>query len=360
MLGILLLGVTGMLAARNRVRLGSSRFQTAYEEIRRYLRMTSTAELTDVAAVVGALRHGDEERVTVDLGRRFALDATERDALRHAIDDATSRLADGDVLEDEQAMRVWDVLDRALKKRFVAAWLIATEPPPPRRPVMPPDLDTYVALTRRSLPLRRSARRAAGKQIEAATRSIERWALESLLITERPPELFRLHVPNLMASYCALSSRPYSMLAHPMFARRTTAVSEIDLTYRLRLLGFPMHDGVEIYRWLASPRSRPAVGTKAEDVANDVREQSARVDRLGLRPGMSEAERHVAMQLTRDGDGDGHCTECRHCMPHEPSQEPVEQPSRPPECRHAVGCAAATARETAAAGRSSEANTTRV
>lgn len=245
-------------------RLGSDQFHREFGDVRNYLRVVSTAELSrldrrideilddglisDTAALV-EVRRTVAAYLGAEVATRLTADALQglgrgvRTTLRH---------------------RTWSVVDAELSQRLATVWEL---------------VHAHLGRERCDDP---------DQDVDALTANIERWFLRTMLITERPQELFRYALPQLIATYCALSALPDSILRLAISAPKVNAISEIDLEFQLRIIGFNQEDVASVYRWLSRPTRRK--GTTAADVAAEVR-------RLRLAPGMSAHDREAALRL---------------------------------------------------------------
>lgn len=246
--------------------IGDDDFRKHYPALRDFLRMVSTAELRTLSRrleprkdqEVGSYLEKASEIVGAYLGSRKAV--------RLELPEGTSPADRREALRTAECV-AWNLVDRALSGLLTKNWRIAHSTPDAARSR---DVDHDVA---------------------ALLGNVGHWTLQSMLLSERPPELHKFNLPWLVALYCALSASEESLLARTSSRTPVTAISADDMWWVLRGLGFSPSERRHIYSWLCRRRAEPA-GRIAADVG-----------RLGLRNGMDEEQREVALGVVHERSG---------------------------------------------------------
>lgn len=252
-----------------RVRLGDEEFQMLYPELRDFLRKVSTAELENLKrGLTNALAPGQPLPEPAAFMRKASSLVSEFLGSAESIS-----LPAGACLPDRRAALqaglevTWNAVDENLSALLERTW---------------GSVYSVHGAARHSNP---------SDDVDALLSNVGHWTMKSMLLNERPPELYRFDLPQLIALYCALSASEDSFLRTTSYAEPVTAISAIDMGFVLQGLSFPPTEFGAIHRWLG--RARP--GMSAEDIAKDVR-------RLGLRNGMDDGERDRAIGVVHRGN----------------------------------------------------------
>lgn len=256
-LAVLFAGGYVVLVLRGR-RLGNRGFRQAYKPLRDYLRKVSTAELQDLK------RRLDETAKAAPL-------PDQRIFLAHAQSLLTKFLGGvvelgpprcghgGDRTAELKAAMdvVWDALDHHLSQQLIIQW-------------------------KRVLQVGRLPREEnPSRDLGVLENNVGAWAMHTMLVNERPPELYKYNLPRLIALYCALSATDPTM--------ERNAVARVDVGFVVDGLEFGRPHVAAFYQWLT--RRRQGI----DEVVRDI-------DKLGLHNGMTNSERTAALKEVYSGD----------------------------------------------------------
>ncbi|MGH3625314.1 MAG: hypothetical protein ACRDQ5_26610 [Sciscionella sp.] len=109
----------------------------------------------------------------------------------------------------------------------------------------------------------------------------EIWGLQATLFTERPLYLHEYPLPGLICAFALISTRRTSFMQNPLFGDTYNAVSEVDILFTLREVGYTRRDARRFYRCL----------TRDQRDRRPVEEELREVNDFALRPGLAKDDR---------------------------------------------------------------------
>ncbi|MGH3625593.1 MAG: hypothetical protein ACRDQ5_28080, partial [Sciscionella sp.] len=118
----------------------------------------------------------------------------------------------------------------------------------------------------------------------------EIWGLQATLFTERPLYLHEYPLPGLICAFALISTRSASFMRSPLFGDTYNAVSEVDILFALREVGYTRREARRFYRCL----------TRDQRNRRPVEEELREVNGFKLRPGLAKENRDWILRRVTD------------------------------------------------------------
>ena len=148
----------------------------------------------------------------------------------------------------------WDSVDRDLAARFAEIWDNARQTSVPDGVTFSPSFacEPGRCVNGQAAHCPRCDTISAGKDITALSRMIEQWAIQALLLAERPRRMYRYALPRLTCLYRSCGETDWTFVSAPEDNDQISLVADSDFTRSMYRIGFTEDETHYLSEWLRS------------------------------------------------------------------------------------------------------------